>query len=132
MPAKTMTPPNYDFVSYVPNGLDHQSTSTYNNGIPVERLGSQLMRRLREEVHDEAQGHEEDRDDINWQSPLTQAPAAWKQWLTTETLEDNAADRNNVRAEERSSAERSDNVESDCTAQVDQREKHAEDVGRSD
>lgn len=127
-----MTPPNYDFVSYVPNGLDHQSTSTYNNDIPVERLGSQLMRRLREEVHDEAQGHEEDRDDINWQSPLTQAPAAWKQWLTTETLEDDAADRDNVRAEERTGAERGDDVQRDFAAQIDEREKHTEDVGRSD
>ena len=78
MPAKTMTPPNYDFVSYVPNGLDHQSTSTYNNDIPVERFRGQFVRRLREEVHDEAQSHEENRDDVDWQSPFTQAPAAWK------------------------------------------------------
>lgn len=117
-------------VSYVSNRC-YQMADTYDDDIPIERSRSQFMRRLREEVHDEAQSHEEDRDNINWQSPPTQAPAAWKQCFATETLEDDTADRDNVRAEERTGAERGDDVQRDFAAQVDEREKHAEDVGRS-
>lgn len=64
-------------VSYTLND-SHQMIGTYDNNVPVERFRSQLVRRLREEVHDEAQNHEEDRDDVDWKSPFTQAPAAWK------------------------------------------------------
>jgi hypothetical protein len=90
------------------------------------------VRRLREEVHDEAQNHEEYGHDVDRQAPFAQAPAAWQQWLTTETLENDAADRNNVGAEKCTSAERGDDVKRDCAAQVDEREKHAEDVGCND
>ena len=59
-----------DLISCLSNG-SCRIFGTYDDNVPVERLGSQLMRRLREEVHDEAQSHEEDRDDVDWQSPFT-------------------------------------------------------------
>ena len=120
-----------DLISCLSNG-SHQTSGTYDDNIPVERLRSQLMRRLREEIHDEAQNHEENRDNVDWQSPLTQAPAAWKQWLATETLENDTTDRDDVRAEEGARPERGDDVQRYCATQINEREKHAEDVGRSD
>ena len=41
------------FVSYMLHDT-HQRVGTYDDNVPVERFRSQLVRRLREEVHDEA------------------------------------------------------------------------------
>ena len=96
--------------------------STYNDNVPVERYCRQLMWRLREEVHDKAQNHEQDGDDIDWQTPSTQTPASGQQRLSTKPFEDDTTDGDDVGAEQCSSAERSDDVERDFTTQVDERE----------
>ena len=74
-----------------------------------------------EEVHHEAQDQEAHADDVDWQSPDAKAPRAWKQRLPDKTLPYDAADRNDVGTGKRTSAERCDDVESDLTAQIDQR-----------
>lgn len=94
---------------------------TYDQDVPVERRRIQVLRRLGEEVHHEAQDQEAHADDVDWQSPDAKAPRAWKQRLPDKTLPYDAADRDDVGTGKRTSAERCDDVESDLTAQIDQR-----------
>jgi hypothetical protein len=80
------------------------------------------VRRLREEVHDEAEYYEEYRDDVDWQPQIAQISATRQQRLAAKTFEDDAADRCSVRAQMPSGAERRNDVEHDLVAQVDERE----------
>lgn len=90
-----------------------------------------MLDRIPEEQLD-LQTQEADREEIDRQAKLAQTPSSWKERLSSNTLDDQTADRDNVRADQRSRSQGGDDVEGDGTSQVDQGDEHRKDIGEYD
>lgn len=78
------------------------------------------------------QTQEADGEDVHRQAKFAQTPSARKKWLATNSLDDQAANRHDVRADQRPRAEGGDDVQRHGTTQIDQSDEHREGVGEED
>ena len=97
----------------------HNNYSKYQY-IPVHTLGIWMWRRW-EEGHDKCEEQEEYRDDVERKTPATEGEAAGDQGVAPDALVGYAGDGYDVGGDEGAGAERSDNVESNSAADIDER-----------
>ena len=80
----------------------------------------------------DSQRQEKHRDDVDRHAEFSETPSSRQKWLVPNTLDDDAADGDDVRDKEGTGSERGDSVECYRASQVDQCEQHREYVGGND